>query len=202
MGDLSFQTFARTVKSRAERWFPIDRWSGSDWATALAGETGEVCNVVKKLNRADVGAPSIKDPPRDELVHELGREIADVITYANILAQRYDVDVAEACVEKFNEVSLREGFPERLELLPDPPELVNRVSHPSDHDFTPVLDINDLRPPMSPPAATPDVLAAERHLRAVPRADAANQPRFGITRSARATSARNVLKKTLRKRLR
>jgi NTP pyrophosphatase (non-canonical NTP hydrolase) len=119
VGDLSFQKFAATAKTRAERWFPIKQWSGSDWATALAGEVGEVCDVIKKLNRADIGRPGKNDPPRAELEVELGRELADVLTYAQLTAHRYGIDLAEALVEKFNAVSEREGFPERLELEPE-----------------------------------------------------------------------------------
>ena len=31
-----------------ESFHPVDAWSGTDWACALAGEVGEACNVVKK----------------------------------------------------------------------------------------------------------------------------------------------------------
>jgi NTP pyrophosphatase (non-canonical NTP hydrolase) len=119
VGDLSFRQFASVTKSRAERWFPIKQWSGSDWACALAGEVGEVCDVIKKLNRADLGRPGKNDPPRAELEAELGRELADVLTYAQLTAHRYGIDLAEALATKFNAVSEREGFPERLELEPE-----------------------------------------------------------------------------------
>lgn len=201
MGDLSFQKFAKTVRARADRWFPIERWSGSDWATALAGETGEVCDVVKKLNRADVGRPGKNDPPREELMHELGREIADVITYANLLAQRYGVDVAEACVKKFNDVSLREGFPERLELSVEH-ELEPKAVHPAqvtvDVTVTPEAE---LKPPTEPPAATPDDLqlrlknySLPREKRAVPRADVAKKPKLRVVKDRKEPEAKKAPK--------
>lgn len=189
MGDLSFQKFALTVRSRAERWFPIEQWSGSDWATALAGEVGEVCDVVKKLNRAAVGRPGANDPPQEILLKELGNEIADVLTYANLLAQRYGVDVAEATARKFNAVSLREGFPERLELeldidlTPEP----EPTPDPSTPELSDALERNfgvrplgeELKPPMDPPATHP----ADLDFRATPSAESTNKPRLRIVKN-------------------
>ena len=167
MGDLSFKQFAAVARSRAERWFPINDWSGSDWATALAGETGEVCDVIKKLNRADIGKPSHKDPPREVLLSDLGDELADVMTYANLLAHRYGIDLAEATAKKFNAVSEREGFPERIELTPDPVldltvgkkavSLSRQVEVEAGHDLE-----HDLEPPMPEAAVFFTLLAHVR----------------------------------------
>lgn len=115
---LTFEALASANRSRCERWhpgFPVDGWTGADWATAMAGEAGEACNVVKKIRRADHGAASPRDPARALLLQQLGAELADTVIYLDLLAQHYGLDLAGHVVAKFNIVSEREGFPERLQ---------------------------------------------------------------------------------------
>lgn len=82
---------------------PIDEWSPLEWGGALAGETGELCNFLKKMRRGS----KIK---KKDLAHEL----ADIITYADLVAARLDIDLGEAVREKFNLVSKRWGSKYRL----------------------------------------------------------------------------------------
>jgi NTP pyrophosphatase (non-canonical NTP hydrolase) len=44
----------------------------------------------------------------------LAEEIADTVTYADLLAAHYGIDLAAAVADKFNRVSRRQGFPDRL----------------------------------------------------------------------------------------
>lgn len=44
----------------------------------------------------------------------LGEELADVFLYLDLLAGYYGVDLPAAIVKKFNKVSEKQGFPERL----------------------------------------------------------------------------------------
>ena len=44
----------------------------------------------------------------------LGTRLADVVTYADLLATYYGIDLGSAVVAKFNAVSELQGFPERL----------------------------------------------------------------------------------------
>jgi NTP pyrophosphatase (non-canonical NTP hydrolase) len=115
--ELTFNDLSFTNLARCRRWhpgFPLDDWTGADWGNAAAGEMGEACNVVKKLRRLDVGHPGANDPGMLELVDQLGEEIADTVIYLDLLAQHYGIDLPAAIVAKFNAVSVREGFPERL----------------------------------------------------------------------------------------
>lgn len=81
-------------------------WSPMDWGCALAGETGEACNLVKKLHRGE---------PGDHVnVDDIGRELADVICYADMLAARLGLNLGEFVRRKFNEVSVKRGSPVRL----------------------------------------------------------------------------------------
>ena len=81
-------------------------WSLSDWLTATAGELGEAANLIKKVNRGDLTL--------DEARPALAKELADVLTYLDILAHRAGVDLDAATIAKWNEISARVGAPLRL----------------------------------------------------------------------------------------
>lgn len=78
-------------------------WTLTDWACALAGETGEACNLIKKLKRGD-------RVNREDI----GKELADVVTYAELLAAALGLDLGRCVQKKFNEVSQRVKSPLRL----------------------------------------------------------------------------------------
>lgn len=74
------------------------------WATAIAGETGELCNLVKKMARGDQG--NFKDP--------IAKEAADVLIYLDLLCTHLDINLEAATISKFNEVSDRVNSPLKL----------------------------------------------------------------------------------------
>ena len=84
---------------------PIKEWSLTDWATALAGEVGEACNLIKKLRRGEKIS-----------VHEIGNELADVVIYADLLAARLGLDLGILVTKKFNEVSGRPNINSDIKL--------------------------------------------------------------------------------------
>lgn len=100
---------------RSLRWHPdgIESWSLSDWGVALAGEVGELCNVIKKLNRVRDGMQQ-KAVDEDALKNALAMEIGDTYLYLDLLARRAGLDLENCIRATFNRVSIREGFPERL----------------------------------------------------------------------------------------
>ncbi len=71
---------------------------------ALAGEVGELCNLVKKDWRKEWG-----DDPGD-LSREIGSEIADCAILLHLVARAYSVDLEEAAAEKMGEVLARYGM--------------------------------------------------------------------------------------------
>ncbi|MEO1731844.1 MAG: MazG-like family protein [Pseudomonadota bacterium] len=88
----------------------LDSWSLSDWAVAMAGEAGEACNVVKKLNRIRDGVDNSETP--EDLREMLKAEIGDVFTYLDLMAQAAGFDLYSDCIApKFNDVSERIGCP-------------------------------------------------------------------------------------------
>jgi NTP pyrophosphatase (non-canonical NTP hydrolase) len=82
-------------------------WRLSAWSNAVLGELGEAANIIKKIERGDFTL--------EEAREKLGKELADVLTYLDILAYRCGVDLGQATIEKFNEVSDRVGSTVRLE---------------------------------------------------------------------------------------
>lgn len=104
---LNFDQLRTTNVERCETVFhPLQAWSPTDWGCAMAGETGEACNFIKKLRRLE-GADRYFDTPerRAELNVKIAKELADVVIYADLLAARLGIDLGEAVRQKFNEVS-------------------------------------------------------------------------------------------------
>ena len=112
---MTFEEFADANREWALLWHPegLNSWSLSDWGVAMAGEAGETCNIIKKLRRADDGLIG-NDVSDDELRYDLALEIADTVTYAFLLAQRAGIDLERACRIKFNQVSVKNGFPNKI----------------------------------------------------------------------------------------
>src|SRR5882757_2944807 len=103
---ISFGQLRTVSLLRCDRWHPngIDSWSLSDWATAVAGEVGEACNIIKKLNRIRDGVRGNKASD-GELSDKLADEIADAVIYLDLLAARAGIDLGAAVVAKFNRTS-------------------------------------------------------------------------------------------------
>lgn len=113
---LTFTALRAANVPRCERWHTgADDWTAADWSNAMCGEAGEAANVVKKLRRHETHIGALANtPPPAELVGMLADELADVVAYVDLLAHYYGIDLSRAVADKFNRVSERNGFPERL----------------------------------------------------------------------------------------
>lgn len=119
---LTFKKLAEVNYARCRRWHKspdLSDWSISDWACAMAGEAGEVCNAVKKLKRLEDNLKSKNDKGReiksfDQAKKVIGEELADTALYLNLLAIRLGLSLEDEIVKKFNSVSKKYKFPERL----------------------------------------------------------------------------------------
>jgi NTP pyrophosphatase (non-canonical NTP hydrolase) len=85
---------------RQKEWDPSDLITLTYRATELAGELGEACNVIKKLERERLGIRG----SRDTLEH-LAEELADVIICADLIAMSVNIDLNAAVIKKFNATS-------------------------------------------------------------------------------------------------
>ena len=81
-------------------------WTPLEWIGAAVGELGECANRIKKVKRGDVDL--------EEERIEIGKEIADVAIYLDLLAYQYRLDLGKLVRDKFNEVSDRVGVDVKL----------------------------------------------------------------------------------------
>lgn len=82
----------------------LDNWTLPEWGNALAGETGEACNIAKKIRRGDY------DGDQEDLNtarRKLAMELADVVSYACLMASAIGWDLQYAHGVKFREVNER-----------------------------------------------------------------------------------------------
>jgi len=101
---IGLRAFRSKNVARCEKDFHlVAQWSETDWACAAAGELGEACNLIKKRRRGE-NVP----------VADVARELADAVTYLDLLACRLGIDLGQALVDKFNEVSDRIGSSHRF----------------------------------------------------------------------------------------
>jgi NTP pyrophosphatase (non-canonical NTP hydrolase) len=75
----------------------------------LAGEVGEACNIIKKLERERMGIAGSRANLAD-----LAEELADVIICADLIAMQLGIDLNRAVAEKFNKTSEKVGLTTRL----------------------------------------------------------------------------------------
>src|SRR5262245_29303195 len=83
-GDTFLSRLRNQNLSRVDKFgHTLGGWSPMQWGCAIAGEVGELCNVLKKYERQ---LPS--DPSPDELTGMIGEEAADVIIYTDLTLAR------------------------------------------------------------------------------------------------------------------
>lgn len=90
------------ANKKRESIFP-NGWDLPRWGNAVAGETGELCNIIKKIDRGDF---TIEEANERELIAD---EVADIVCYLDLLCQKAGVDLRKAIVNKFNKVSDKKG---------------------------------------------------------------------------------------------
>ncbi len=86
------------------------------WTTALAGEVGELCNMVKKMQRVELGGVdggssyTAKDITKEKLKEEIG----GIAIYLDLMASLLDIDLGEAIRDTFNDKSKQMRFSQFL----------------------------------------------------------------------------------------
>lgn len=82
------------------------------WTTALAGEVGELCNMIKKMQRVERGgidggsSYTAKDITKEMLKEEIG----GIAIYLDLLASLLDISLEEAIIDTFNSKSTKYQF--------------------------------------------------------------------------------------------
>lgn len=93
----------RDAKGRTCHTGTGEDWSPAQWLQAVTGELGEYANLRKKVERGDFTL--------EEKREDLGRELADVVIYLDILAYQLGIDLGQAVMSKWNETSEKVGAP-------------------------------------------------------------------------------------------
>ncbi|GEM_PF-5059875 len=94
---------------RQKEWCPDQQPDLSFRGNEMAGEVGEACNVIKKLERERQGWRGSRSTKE-----ELASELADVIHTAILCAVTAGIDLEAATVEKFNATSDKNDLLTRL----------------------------------------------------------------------------------------
>lgn len=86
------------------------------FAVGMAGEAGELLNLIKKLERRAHGGPDIGNSIKVEQIgkEKLEEEFGGMLTYLDLLASHYDIDLEEAITKTFNTVSSKVNSKHRL----------------------------------------------------------------------------------------
>src|ERR1700740_3068363 len=88
--------------ARDKIWNPNKELSLSWRGNELAGEIGEACNILKKLEREKLGLKGSRSTPE-----KLAEELADGIICIDLTAMQFDIDLVKAVISKFNATSTK-----------------------------------------------------------------------------------------------
>jgi NTP pyrophosphatase (non-canonical NTP hydrolase) len=109
MDDQDFRNLRAANICRNEEWAAGVPLSLSFRGNELAGETGEACNILKKLDRERLGLVGSRAS-----VGELAEELADVVICVDLIAMDLGIDLWSAIARKFNKTSDARGLKTKL----------------------------------------------------------------------------------------
>jgi NTP pyrophosphatase (non-canonical NTP hydrolase) len=95
---------------RDKEWSGGTKLSLSFRGNELAGETGEACNILKKLDRERLGMLGSR-----ATCEALAEELADIIICVDLAAMDFDIDLETAIRRKFNLTSEKVGLETRID---------------------------------------------------------------------------------------
>jgi len=108
---VTYRTLREANRERQKQWDTGNQIDLSYRGNELAGEVGEACNLIKKLERERLGIRGSRAS-----VGELAKELADVVICVDLIAMMMGIDLDEAVMLKFNETSEKVELPHRLRL--------------------------------------------------------------------------------------
>lgn len=106
---LTISSLQRAHIERQEEWCPEQKPDLSFRGNEMAGEVGEACNVIKKLERERQGWRGSRATKE-----QLAEELADVVHTAVLCAITAGIDLEPAVFDKFNSTSEKNGLMSRL----------------------------------------------------------------------------------------
>lgn len=109
---IDYPTLRTANEARQLEWDEDNQITLAYRGNEFAGEAGEVCNVIKKLERERMGIRGSRDT-----VEHLAEELADTVICADLIAMQAGIDLDAAVAYKFNATSEKVGLPQRLRTL-------------------------------------------------------------------------------------
>jgi len=106
---LTFEDLRAANVARNKEWDKDGQLNASFRGLELAGELGELCNMVKKLERERMGIRGSRVS-----IEDVAREMADVQICLDLLAMHYSIDLAYITRQVFNDKSVEVGLETRL----------------------------------------------------------------------------------------
>lgn len=107
MTDLTILRHANILRDK--EWNPDKLLSLTFRGNELAGEIGEACNVIKKLEREKFGLVGSR-----ATVDQLAEELADGVICIDLIAMEYNIPLWDAIRQKFNKTSKERGLTIKL----------------------------------------------------------------------------------------
>jgi NTP pyrophosphatase (non-canonical NTP hydrolase) len=106
---MEYTTLAEANAVRQKEWDTDNQITLAFRGNELAGEVGEACNIIKKLERERMGIRGSR-ATKQQLLDEL----SDVVICAYLVAMDIGGDLDDAVRRKFNETSEKMGLQTRL----------------------------------------------------------------------------------------
>lgn len=107
---MRFKTLQEASRIRQKEWDSGQQTTLLYRAVELGGECGELLNVIKKLERANLGMVGSRATKQD-----LVDEMADVMICLQLVADKADIDLDQAVRVKFNKTSRKYGLTTLME---------------------------------------------------------------------------------------
>jgi NTP pyrophosphatase (non-canonical NTP hydrolase) len=107
--DVSFSKLRLANKERQQERDPSDQITLCYRGNELAGEVGEACNVIKKIERERLGIRGSRVS-----IEQLAEELADVVICADLIAMSEGIDLDLAIRQKFNATSTKYGLKTKI----------------------------------------------------------------------------------------
>ena len=105
-----YENLRTANECRDAEWDPEKKITPAFRGIELAGEVGELCNVLKKLERESMGMPGSRAS-----IEDLADELADVIICADLMALQFGINLEYEVPRKFNATSSKYGLRTTME---------------------------------------------------------------------------------------
>lgn len=102
---MNFSQLTKANSDRRQEWDKDNKMTVLFHSNELAGEVGEACNVVKKLERERLGIVGSR-----ATLDDLANELADIVIVVDLIASMTGINLEGAIGRKFNATSKARGF--------------------------------------------------------------------------------------------